>query len=123
MTTVTIKDQITAAIGAHGLWKGRLRAAIDKGKSDFPVDAVRDDRQCSFGKWLFGPELDAQDKKSTHYKICVDLHRRFHLAAAGVMALALAGKKLEAAQALDGNHDFKKLSTELTRVLIAWKEA
>ncbi|HEX5228396.1 MAG TPA: CZB domain-containing protein [Bryobacteraceae bacterium] len=119
----TVKDQIEAAIGAHGLWKGRLRAAIDNGRSDMPVATVRDDHQCSFGRWLFGQELDNQEKKSRHYKICVDLHRRFHLAAADVMALALAGKKQEAAQALEGNRDFKALSTELTRALMVWKDA
>ena len=118
-----LNDQISAAIGAHGLWKGRLRAAIDSGKAEVPVDVVQDDHQCSFGKWLYGPELTGNDKTSAHYKKCADLHRRFHVAAAHVMALAVAGKRQDAAQALDGDEDFKKLSTELTRALVAWKDA
>ncbi len=117
----TLEDQISAAIGAHGLWKGRLRAAIDSGKSDVSIEAVRDDHQCSFGKWLYGPELSTQNKNSPHYKACADLHRRFHAAAAAVMSLAMQGKKQEASQALDGNGEFKKLSTELTRALLEWK--
>lgn len=119
----TLKDQISDAIGAHGLWKGRLRAAIDSGKSELSIDAVRDDHQCSFGRWLYGPELNAQDKNSSHYKTCADLHRRFHTAAATVLSLALQGKKQEASQALDGHGDFKKLSTELTRALMEWQGA
>lgn len=117
----TLEDQISAAIGAHGLWKGRLRAAIDNGKSDVSIDAVGDDHQCSFGKWLYGPELNAQDKSSSQYRRCVDLHRRFHAAAAAVLSFALAGKKQEASQALEGDGDFKKVSTELTRALLDWK--
>jgi methyl-accepting chemotaxis protein len=120
---MNLSDQITAAIGAHGLWKGRLKSAIDNGKSDVPVSEVGNDHHCSFGKWLYGPELDSQSKKSTHYKTCADLHRRFHAAAAGVMSLAIAGKKKEAHDALEGDHDFPTVSRELTRALVAWKEA
>lgn len=123
MTTSTLSDQITAAIGAHGMWKGRLKAAIDSGKSDAAPQAVEDDHACSFGKWLYGPELSASDKASAHYKKSADLHRRFHQAAANVLSLALAGKKQQANQALDDNHDFAKISRELTRALVAWKEA
>lgn len=119
----TLEDQISAAIGAHGLWKGRLRAAIESGKSDLAIEVVRDDHQCSFGKWLYGPELNTQDKNSSHYKTCVDLHRRFHTAAAGVLSLALQGKKQEASQQLDGGGDFRRFSTELTRALLEWKDA
>lgn len=119
----TLEDQISAAIGAHGLWKGRLRTAIDSGSTDLTAAEIQDDHQCSFGKWLHGPELNAQDKTSRHYKTCVDLHRRFHSAAAAVLSLALQGKKQEASEALDGNGGFKRLSTELTRALMEWKAA
>jgi hypothetical protein len=121
--TTTHNDQIMAAIGAHGPWKGRLRAAIDSGKSDIPAKVVQDDHQCDFGKWLYRPEVGADEKKSVHYKTCADLHRRFHVAAAGIMALALNGKKQDAHNALEGDSDFAKLSGELTRALVAWKEA
>lgn len=119
MTTTTLQDQISAAVGAHGLWKSRLRAAIDSGKSDVPVDVVRDDHQCNFGKWLYGSELNANDKNSPDYRTCADLHKRFHAAAAAVMSLAVAGKKQEAHNALDDNHEFGKISRELTRALLA----
>jgi len=122
MTTTTLQDQISAAIGAHGLWKRRLRQAIDTGKTDMSVEVVKNDQQCAFGKWLYGPELPAAEKSSAHYKKCADLHRRFHASAAAVMSLALAGKKQEARDALEDNHDFAKISSELTRALTTWKE-
>jgi hypothetical protein len=121
--TMTLSDQIAAAIVAHGLWEGRLRLAIESGKSNLPVSVVQDDHQCTFGKWLYGPELATDDKNSAHYKTCAHLHRRFHAAAAGVMVLAVDGKKNEAQKALQGDHDFAKLSRELRRALVAWKEA
>jgi hypothetical protein len=29
---ISLKEEITKAIGAHGLWKARLKTAIDTGK-------------------------------------------------------------------------------------------
>ena len=31
---MSLQDEITKAIGAHGVWKMRLRTAIDVGKAD-----------------------------------------------------------------------------------------
>jgi len=47
-----VKEQIQSAIGAHGLWKGRLKDAIQWKTGDLSVAVVRDDRACGFGKWL-----------------------------------------------------------------------
>jgi len=44
---MSTQDQIKKAIGAHGLWKTRLAAAIDVGKSEFTVDTVRKDNACN----------------------------------------------------------------------------
>lgn len=115
---MTIDEQINSAIGAHGLWKGRLRAAINSGNSDLSVSVVRDDHQCAFGKWLNGADIDAGMKSSKHYGACVELHRRFHGAAADVLALAIAGKKEAASHALGRDQAFGKLSAELIRTLM-----
>jgi methyl-accepting chemotaxis protein len=116
-----LDEQIQAAIGAHGLWKSVLKASIASGTSEMPADVVRDDHHCSFGKWLHGPEIDAQAKKSSHYRKCTELHRRFHIAAAEIVSLAIAGKKQDASNALGEGQDFAKVSHELTRELMAWK--
>jgi hypothetical protein len=39
------------------------------------------------------------------------------------MSLAIAGKKQEAYKALEGDHEFGTISRELTRALLAWKDA
>lgn len=118
---MSLEQQITAAVGAHGLWKGRLRAAVDSGKCDIAVNVARDDNQCNFGKWLHGPEIDAAAKQSKGYGTCVELHRRFHYAAAEILSLALEGRKQEAAAALGGEREFSKVSADLTRAMMAWK--
>ncbi len=120
---ISLGQQITAAVGAHGLWKGRLRAAVDKAASDLHTEAVRDDHQCSFGKWLHGADLDPKIKRSKHYGTCLELHRRFHVAAAEVLLLALAGKKREASGALGADGEFHKASLALTRAMLAWRAA
>jgi Chemoreceptor zinc-binding domain len=117
---VNLSEQIKFAIGAHGLWKSRLRDAVNSGKSDTTPIQVRDDHQCNFGKWLFSPEIPAAAKQSAHYRTCVDLHHRFHGSAADVLTLALAGKKEPAEKALDDHSEFARLSVELVAALMAW---
>ena len=115
-----LKDQIKAAIGSHGLWKGRLRSAIDTGKSDVSVADARSDRNCAFGKWLQGLSSEAAncpDCKSTK-----ELHAKFHQAAADVLSLAITGKKQEAVKAIGVDSQFYKLSAELTRALMSWSQ-
>ena len=113
-----LKEQIKAAVGAHGLWKGRLKNAIDTGKADVTVADVQSDHNCAFGKWLQG--LDASQMSCASCKACKDLHAKFHMAAASVLALALAGKKQEALKALAVDSQFGKLSVQLTNALMAW---
>jgi Chemoreceptor zinc-binding domain len=115
-----LTGQIKAAIGVHGLWKSKLKAAIDLGESDVTADVVRGDRNCAFGKWLHS--LDAEAGKSASCKTCKELHAKFHLAAASVLSLALAGKKQEALNALE-NGEFVKTSADLTRALMAWSQS
>jgi methyl-accepting chemotaxis protein len=118
---MNLGEQIQAAMGAHGLWKTRLRAAIESGASDFSVAVVKQDDQCAFGKWLHGDGLGAQMKKSPEYLRCLDLHRRFHLVTAGVLSLALEGKKAAAMNAMELNSEFAQTSAALTLHLIEWQ--
>ena len=118
---MSIHDQIKSAIGAHGLWKSRLREAIAGGTSQLRASVVRDDHQCEFGKWLHS--ADATTKQSKHYGSCLEIHRRFHIAAAKIVSLIAVGKKQEASEALEGNSDFSKTSTELTLAMMAWRAA
>src|SRR4030067_3690693 len=51
---MAFEDEITKAIGAHGVWKMRLRTAIDSGKADANAADVAKDSVCAFGQWLYG---------------------------------------------------------------------
>jgi hypothetical protein len=112
-------DEINKAIGAHGMWKQRLRQAIDAGQSEFTVERVRPDNQCDFGKWLHG--LPPTDKSSAHWKSVQDLHARFHAEAARVLEHALKGHKEKADDGLSPDSSFAKVSLELTAAMMKWK--
>jgi methyl-accepting chemotaxis protein len=116
-----MKDEIGKAISAHGMWKTRLKSAVDAGQSEFKVDTVKQDNQCDFGKWLYGTGIPAATKVTENYKRCKDLHAKFHLAAANVLFLAVTGKKAEAQKALAVGSDFAKISSELTRAMMEWQ--
>jgi hypothetical protein len=112
-------EEINKAIGAHGMWKQRLKEAIDTGKSDFTVERVRPDSLCDFGKWLYS--LPANDQTSPHWKTVRELHGKFHVEAAHVLSLAIGGHSEEAEKRLDTGSNFTKISSELTGAMMKWK--
>lgn len=114
------KEEITKAIGAHGMWKTRLTQAIETGKVEATVETVRMDNQCAFGKWLYGASLDMNDKKSPHYEEVRKLHAKFHQVAAQVIELASVGKKREALQLMGLEGEYTKASSTLTASMSAW---
>lgn len=116
-------QEIEKAVGAHGMWKNRLKQAIDTGKLETPLATIRTNNQCAFGKWLYGPTVTAQDKASEHYKTVVELHTQFHKIAAQVAELATNGKKSEAEKMLGPDGEFAKLSSKLTAAMISWKRS
>ncbi|MCC6208727.1 MAG: CZB domain-containing protein [Gammaproteobacteria bacterium] len=116
------KDEIDKAIGAHGMWKSRLKQTIETGKSDTSVDTIRQDTQCNFGKWLNGGSLSAADKSSASYRTVRDLHAEFHKSAAHVAELAITGHKEEASKLLAFGGEFASVSSRLTSAMMDWKK-
>lgn len=114
--------EIDKAIYAHGMWKIRLKTAIDTGAFDTPVDTIRVDNQCAFGKWLYGETLDAADRASIDYQAVRKLHAEFHQAAARVAELALAGRKPEAEKLMGPDAEFASVSMKLTMAMMDWKQ-
>lgn len=117
---MSLVDEINKGIGAHGMWKQRIIDAINTGQSEWTPAVVRQDNQCEFGKWLYS--CSPQDKVSPHYEKVKDFHAQFHKVAAGVLEIALAGKKAEAETAIGINSEYKSISGELTKEMIAWKK-
>ncbi len=113
-----LQSEIKKAIGAHGMWKGRLKTAIHTGKSEATVAVVCQDNQCEFGKWLYA--LDPKVKAEKHWQCVKGLHADFHKEAGSVLGLALAGKKAEAESALTDNSKFNAITMKLTMEMMAW---
>ncbi len=114
-----IKNSIKNAIGSHGLWKGRLRSAIDKQKTDWDVDYVRSCHNCDFGKWLDSGK--ATLSKFEHYQRVYEKHKNLHITTAEVITLALAGQKKEAQDLLEGK--FQNESLALTVEMMEWTKS
>ena len=114
------KEEIKDAVGAHGVWKRTLKSAIATGKIDVKVSAIKADKQCNFGKWLYGPSITEEQKNSEHYLKVQRLHATFHEIAAKVAQLAISGEKAHAMKMLDVHGEFTVASAELTMSMMAW---
>ena len=114
-----LETQINDAIGAHGMWKMRLKAAIRTGQSDITAYDASCDDACKFGKWLYGNDLNTADKAGMPYQVTKRLHAEFHRCAGTVLGHALAHRKNDAECLLDG--EFTERSEKLVRALTKWK--
>jgi hypothetical protein len=117
--TGTIAEQIQKAINAHGVWKVKLSQAVDAGSVEMTPEQARRDDQCPLGQWLYGPIPPAL-RASPHCQAVVDLHARFHQAAAEIVALSLARKRADALSAMEFGSTFKQASARLVIELTAW---
>jgi len=120
---MSFKEEITKAIGAHGMWKARLMSAIDTGKSDASVTDVAKDNACAFGQWLYGSTIDAAAKSSAGFTEVQKLHAEFHKVAAQVLQLALQGKKAEANKMIAHDSAFADVSGRLTSARMRWQKS
>jgi len=114
------KEEIEDAVGAHGVWKKKLKRAITAGKIDVDIATIKVDKQCDFGKWLYGPTITERQKNSEHYHKVQELHAVFHEKAAKVAQLAISGEKAYAMKMLEANGEFTVASAELTTSMMAW---
>jgi hypothetical protein len=115
-----LKEEIKKAIGEHGIWKKKLKSAVDTGKINVKISIIKSDNDCNFGKWLHGPSTIVNQKNSKHYQKVRDLHAEFHEKAAMVAQLAVAGNKVAAMKMLSVNGEYVEASASLTSAMIAW---
>ena len=115
-------EMITAindAIGAHGAWKMRLRAAIARGNGDVTSATACKDDQCPFGKWLYSSALSPEMKAGVPYGVIRRLHAEFHQSAGSVLAYVERKDGAAANRVLEG--EFADRSEKLVRALTKWK--
>lgn len=116
-----LEEEITNAIGAHGVWKMRLRTSIDSGKADGDPVEVGKDNCCAFGKWLHGPTIPAAARASADYATVTKLHADFHKCAAKVLGHVQHGQREQANGVMTS--EYTKVSGDLTAALRKWKAA
>ena len=118
-----MRSEIEGAIALHSEWADRLRRAVASqslGESwEFVLARVRADDQCSFGTWLFGPNLAPSMRQTASFRRVRDLHADFHGAAAEVVMLAATGNAAQAVEALDG--DYAERAGKLIGALRDWQ--
>ena len=115
--------EIDKAIGNHGMWKLRLKAAIDSGRLETPIEYIRGDRECPFGKWLHGPTITPATRASVHFARVTTLHARFHQTTAHVAELATTGHGDQAAVEITGAGEFSRAHREMAAAMEEWKQA
>ena len=117
------RKEIDQAIAAHSYWKGYLRHAIKTGRIDKPVEAIRNDSQCLFGKWLASIMPESMEAASHHFIMVKERHAEFHKTAARVAALILAGKQSDAEHMMALGGEYATISAELILALMEWKKS
>ena len=116
---MALEEEIRKAIGAHGMWKMRLRSAINTGKIDADPAEVAKDNHCAFGQWLYGTSIPATARIGTDYAAVRRLHADFHKCASKVLACVASGNKEQANALMAGEYD--KSSGDLTSAMMKWK--
>lgn len=112
---MSIKEQVTQAIAAHGQWKVKFRDFMG-GKMDLDFGVVQMNNQCPFGKWLEG-EGKSQLPKD-HYEDVYRLHTEFHKVAGEVVRKKKSGDIAGAQKYLDSGGVFTMASAALTKKMM-----
>jgi hypothetical protein len=113
--------EVSGAISAHGDWKRRLRDAIARGWYDLGSDETSRDDLCEFGRWLHS--LPAETRADARFEEVVELHARFHHAAAVVVQYLEVGRIEDAREAMESGSEFAESSEALLYLLETWRAA
>lgn len=114
--------EIEKALGAHSVFKLRLKGAIEGHRCDAPFPGLKL-RECPFSKWLHGPTIAPSTKASVHYARVRDLHAQYHEAAVFATELAVRGRTDEALQEVTGAGAFSQRHKALAAAMLEWKES
>ena len=118
---MAFEEEINDAIGAHSVWKMKLRTAIAVGKADVNAHDVAKDDACAFGQWLYSPALSPAVRASSDYLTVRTLHADFHKCAGKVLEYVSHGDKARAQALMAGEYD--KVSNDLMAAMRKWKRA
>lgn len=109
---MNFKDAITA----HALWKMKLTNYIKKPDGSLKPSEIEPDNRCELGKWLHGE--GKKHSASAEYKQLVEIHAKFHKAAANIVRRADAGENVSEDVALGAKSEYAHISGEITKLLM-----
>ena len=118
MTEAEFSNAITAAIGAHGAWKARLKAAVVARATDVSIAQTRRDDCCDLGRILH-QKLSPEQRAAQPIARVIGLHRQFHEAAGDALDRAVSGEAAAANAIIDGV--FSECSAALKAALMDCK--
>lgn len=119
MSDPALYTKLTDAIGAHGAWKFRLRAAIRKGADEALVAQAGDHHGCAFGRWLDSLPSNVRLEQAASETIV--RHAAFHRAASRAAQLIKQGRTDAARDMLEA--EFTDASQALTAAVSRWRMA
>ncbi|NIZ15685.1 CZB domain-containing protein [Phaeobacter sp. HF9A] len=121
MSSVTIREEISEAIKAHGTWKLRLKTASNGGKLDVPSQDICRDDKCKFGQWLHAPGTKSGMAGDANYERTKQLHAEFHKVAGAIAQKIERGDRDGAKQDLQPGTPFEVKTKALTSHMMSWR--
>ena len=115
-----IREEVKKAIGAHGLWKARLKSAITSGKVDTDPANASKDTLCDFGKWIYS--LKVPYTSSPTYNEIKKLHGQFHQTVGKALGFIQAGQVKSAEQLMSPAGEYTLISQKLVDTLMRWSK-
>ena len=107
------------AIKAHAEWKVKLTSYIGKPDGSYKPEIVSQDNQCPLGKWIYGEGKAYQTQPEfTELK---KHHAAFHKAAGDIIRRCDKGENVSADLNLGANSEYRKVSNEVVRLIMALK--
>jgi hypothetical protein len=110
------------AIWTHHTWVSILRKAIAERACERSVAETADGETCDIGRWL-ASEIPPAFRSTELYDTTLRIHRRFHVEAANVLRLALAGEREAALASMEPVGDFFLVAAHMRTVLYEWATA
>lgn len=114
-------EAIKTAIGSHGIWKLKLSTAARTGDASLPVETLRVEDACDFGKWL--KQVAPQMAGDPDYAKIREMHRLFHADAGRLAAMIRDGQGEQAMGELEDGGRFARQSKALTEAMADWRMA
>ena len=111
---------INEAIAAHVEWKAKLSSYLSRPDESLNYFDILANDRCQLGLWLYGKGRSLARYKE--YENAVQLHTRFHRAAAEVVRRANAQESVDEDVVLGSRSDFAMRSVDLVNALLALKK-